>query len=82
LTLIEYNGMLVSLNSSLPNLLVARALKDGLLPSYRDYAHMQREITLGHSRIDFCMMIQTRNLAQFSGKRYNRVWKFKRQSAR
>ncbi len=47
------NGDLVSLDSQLPNRLVAAALSLGALPQFARYSRVQRDVQLGPHRIDF-----------------------------
>jgi sugar fermentation stimulation protein A len=51
-TLFEYAGQLVSVDARLPNKLVAEALHAKRLSSFREYAGVEQEVTLGDSRID------------------------------
>lgn len=53
LTLVDTGDELVSMDSHLPNLLVTQALTRGLLPSLEEFRQLQREVALGHSRLDF-----------------------------
>ncbi|MBN1318221.1 MAG: DNA/RNA nuclease SfsA [Anaerolineales bacterium] len=52
LTLVEYAGELVSVDSHLPNKLVARALAYGLIDELKT-TRIVPEVALGHHRIDF-----------------------------
>jgi sugar fermentation stimulation protein A len=54
-TLVEHPQTLVSLNSSLPNHLIGKALKAHHLPGYDAPYHVQSEVALGKSRLDFCL---------------------------
>lgn len=47
------DGDLVSLDTQLPNRLVAAALSLGALPQFARYSRVQREVQLGPHRIDF-----------------------------
>jgi sugar fermentation stimulation protein A len=51
--LVEMNQTLVSVNSQLPNQLVARALNAGTLPGTQEIQRVHREVKYHHSRIDF-----------------------------
>jgi sugar fermentation stimulation protein A len=53
LTLVEYQGRLVSVDARLPGHLIAAALQRRQLDSFGHYTKFQREVRLGHSRIDF-----------------------------
>jgi sugar fermentation stimulation protein A len=53
--LADLDDTLVSLNSQLPNRLVAAALHAGTLPGLPDVENIEREVTRGHSRIDFAV---------------------------
>jgi sugar fermentation stimulation protein A len=53
LTLVEYAGVLVSVDARLPNALLAEALSAGRLEPFRGYARFEREVWLGKSRLDF-----------------------------
>ncbi len=53
LKLVEYAGVLVSVDARLPNSLFAEALEVGRLAPFQDYAHFKREVRLGNSRLDF-----------------------------
>lgn len=44
---------LVSLDTHLPNQLVATALSSGVLPQFARYTRVQREVTVGEHRFDF-----------------------------
>ena len=52
LTLVEYHGRLVAINSQLPNKLVELMLTNGYL-MWLDWEDYRREVTYGHSRLDF-----------------------------
>jgi len=52
LKLVEYAGVLVSVDARLPNPLLAEALAAGRLPSF-PYPEVSREVALGESRLDF-----------------------------
>ena len=51
--LVEYAGVLVSVDARLPNALIAEMLAAGRLEPFRRYAHFKREVQLGESRLDF-----------------------------
>lgn len=53
LVLVAYAGYYVSLNSQLPNRLVAQALRWRQLPWFEDYPVIRSEVRLGESRLDF-----------------------------
>jgi sugar fermentation stimulation protein A len=46
-------GELVSLDTHLPNRLMAAALAAGALPQFACYGRVQREVTMGEHRLDF-----------------------------
>jgi len=52
LRLVEYEGRLVSVDSQLPNRLVAEALTGGLFPGYPGVENLKREYRWGDSRLD------------------------------
>jgi sugar fermentation stimulation protein A len=53
--LVEYAGVLVSVDARLPNTLVAEALAAGRLEPFLRYDRFDREVRLGGSRLDFCL---------------------------
>jgi sugar fermentation stimulation protein A len=53
LVLVEYAGVLVSVDARLPNTLFAEALTAGRLEPFRRYDHVEREVRRGESRLDF-----------------------------
>jgi len=55
LLLVDHDGVLVSLDSRLPNLVFARALEAGLLPDLQGYAEVRREVGLPGGRLDFVL---------------------------
>lgn len=55
LKLVEYAGVLVSVDARLPNHLVAEAEEAGQLAPFRGYAQVSREVRRGGSRLDFCL---------------------------
>ncbi len=54
LKLVNYAGVLVSVDARLPNHLFAEALKNKQLSEF-DYPIGKQEISFGHSRLDFCL---------------------------
>jgi sugar fermentation stimulation protein A len=52
LRLVDYAGLLVSVDARLPNPLLAEALASERLP-HLDYPEIRREVTFGDSRLDF-----------------------------
>ncbi|MGQ9531964.1 MAG: DNA/RNA nuclease SfsA [Desulfotomaculales bacterium] len=55
LLLVDHDGILVSVDSRLPNRVFARALKAGLLPGLQVYTEVRREVGLPGSRLDFVL---------------------------
>ncbi|WP_218059021.1 DNA/RNA nuclease SfsA [Orenia metallireducens] len=53
LLLVEYNDMLISIDSHLTNKLVENALLEGTLSQFRGYEEIRAEYTYGNSRLDF-----------------------------
>jgi sugar fermentation stimulation protein A len=53
LKLVEYAGVLVSVDARLPNPLFAEAVTAGWLEPFRGYDHATREVQRGRSRLDF-----------------------------
>lgn len=53
LKLVEYAGVLVSVDARLPNPLFAEALEVGRLVAFRNCERFEREVSLGKSRLDF-----------------------------
>jgi sugar fermentation stimulation protein A len=53
LKLVEYTGVLISVDARLPNPLFVEALEAGRLTPFQDYVHVEREVRLGDSRLDF-----------------------------
>ena len=51
--LVEYAGVLVSVDARLPNPLVAEAVEGGRLEPFEGCQSFEREVGLGESRIDF-----------------------------
>ncbi len=61
LVLVEHNGLLVSLDSRLPNELVYEALKVGFFPDLLGYSCITREFTFKNSRFDFHLSIRDKD---------------------
>lgn len=59
LELIRIKNTLVSVNSFIPNKLVDLALQEGNLPGIANYENYRREVRLGNSRMDFCLLHHT-----------------------
>jgi sugar fermentation stimulation protein A len=55
LKLVDYAGVWVSVDARLPNLLFAEAFRRGSLPGFAGYTHLQPEVRLDDSRIDFLL---------------------------
>ena len=55
LTLVEYGGVLVSVDSRLPNRLVGEAIDGGRLPEFTGYPDVASEMTFHNSRIDLML---------------------------
>lgn len=55
LALVEYAGVLVSVDARLPNRLAAEALEAGRLASLAGYSQVQPEVRVGASRLDFLL---------------------------
>jgi sugar fermentation stimulation protein A len=53
LVLVEYAGVLISVDARLPNALFAEALAAGRLEPFRGYDRFEREVRRGESRLDF-----------------------------
>ncbi len=53
LKLVRYAGVLISVDARLPNSLCAEALVAGRLEPFVGYTHVEREVRLGESRLDF-----------------------------
>ena len=53
LKLVRYAGVWVSVDARLPNPLFAEAFRNGHLPGFAGYTHLQSEVCLDDSRIDF-----------------------------
>ncbi|HSJ58648.1 MAG TPA: DNA/RNA nuclease SfsA [Anaerolineae bacterium] len=54
-SLIEYNGVWVSLDTRLPNKLVGEAIEAGVIGQVTGYTSVRREVTKGKSRFDFLL---------------------------
>lgn len=55
LALVAYAGVLVSVDARLPNRLAAEALAAGRLAELAGYSHVQPEVRVGASRLDFLL---------------------------
>lgn len=55
LLLVEYAGVLVSIDARLPNQLLAEALAGGAIPQLAGYSQITPEVTVGQSRLDFLL---------------------------
>ncbi|HHW44158.1 MAG TPA: DNA/RNA nuclease SfsA [Desulfotomaculum sp.] len=55
LLLVEHRPILVSVDATLPNRLVARALQAGAIRPFVQYDRIRPEYSLGHSRFDFML---------------------------
>ena len=55
LVLVKHKGLLVSLESTLPNKLVELALKERFFDELAHYQQIQREVKYNDSRLDFCL---------------------------
>ena len=55
LKLVEHDGVLVSVDSRLPNALFAEALAAGRILADSGYTTVESEVVLGGSRLDFCL---------------------------
>lgn len=55
LALAELDGMLVSVDARLPGHLVEEGIRAGTLPPFRGFTTVRREVSFGHSRLDFCL---------------------------
>lgn len=58
--LVDLEGVLVSADARLPNLLVEEALRQGSLSPFEGYETIRREVTRGRSRLDFALEGQGR----------------------
>ena len=55
LTLVEHPDSLVTLDSHLPNRLIAKALLNRAIPGLENFTSVQAEVPFGRSRLDFCV---------------------------
>ncbi len=55
LKLVRYAGVWVSVDARLPNPLFAEAFRVNPLPGFEDYTHLDPEVSLDDSRIDFLL---------------------------
>ncbi len=55
LTLVNHQGTLVSVDSSVPNKLVGEALDMGIIEPFREFQVKKAEYTFGESRLDFLL---------------------------
>ncbi|MCA9871610.1 MAG: DNA/RNA nuclease SfsA [Anaerolineae bacterium] len=55
LVLVAYSGVLVSIDSRLPNTLLAQALTSRSVPQFAGYTEIIPEVTVGQSRLDFLL---------------------------
>ena len=55
LVLVDYCGVLVSVDARLPNLLVEEAVREGRIPPLRGYEGIRREIRWGDVRLDLAL---------------------------
>jgi sugar fermentation stimulation protein A len=55
LLLVDVEGVLVSADARLPNLLVEEALREGRLSPFEGYETVRREVKRGQSRLDFAL---------------------------
>ena len=56
LTLVDLGGTLVSADARLPNALVHEKVVNGELQEFQGYGNVQREVTLGNSRLDMLLL--------------------------
>ncbi|MEW9121318.1 MAG: DNA/RNA nuclease SfsA [Thermotaleaceae bacterium] len=52
LLMVYHNGILVSIDSKLPNFLLEKALIENHIPQFHNYKDVKREVTFGRSRFD------------------------------
>lgn len=57
LVLVDYDGILVSVDSRVPNDLVHLALQEGFFPELAAYTRILRESSFGRSRLDFRLSV-------------------------
>jgi sugar fermentation stimulation protein A len=55
LIIVDYKGRLVSIDSMMPNRIVAEAMEAGSIPEFRGLDVEKREYTCGESRLDFLL---------------------------
>ena len=55
LTLVDHQGTLVSVDSSVPNKLVREAVDGGIIEPFKDFRVKKAEFTFGESRLDFLL---------------------------
>jgi len=55
LVLVEAGDNFVSVNTLIPNRLVAQAFRSGAIPQFRDYTEVRAEVPHGRSRFDFVL---------------------------
>ena len=53
--MVNHNGQLISLVSSLPNQFVKEALEDETLPMFKGFTLIQPEVSIGNHRFDFLL---------------------------
>ena len=72
LTLVEYEGKLVSVDSRLPSLLLREAIDSGSLPEFAGYAKTRGEVVFEDSRIDL-LLTGDRGVCYLEAKSVNLV---------
>jgi sugar fermentation stimulation protein A len=55
LTLVDHHGVLVSIDSNVPNKLVHESVDRGIIEPFRDFRVKKAEYTFGKSRLDFLL---------------------------
>ncbi|GAB4217883.1 MAG: DNA/RNA nuclease SfsA [Synechococcales cyanobacterium] len=55
--LIEADGVLVGVNTGLPNRVMEMGFRQGWFPEWLGLHHVQREVPYGQSRLDFCLTL-------------------------
>ena len=55
LVLVDMSHALASVDSRMPNALVAESVANGYLPQFSGYAEVSREVTFGDSRLDLML---------------------------